>query len=145
MLPSRYNKRPHRPNGRDTLARLWQAMRVMRRFTTHSLQVTASQDGSEICYSLCWRYLQSLKREGYVVIDREPQGWPRQPAVYRLTRDSGPLRPIAHDRGRHVSIFDQNTLLIWRDGEPLDQYGNLVEDLDDYLARRSASQMKGRP
>lgn len=85
--------------GRHQADKIWQAMRMLRRFTVAELVAvvetsTASTVGS---------YASVLARTGFLRVQR----FHRAPASYLLIRNSGPTPPsIVH---RRTAVYDHNT------------------------------------
>lgn len=87
---------------------LWQAMRVMRRFTTLDLLTTC--EGVSI--DLVWRFVRPLHWAGYLYLEQpRVSGRPGSRDLWALVRDSGPLAPIVYRYERGVA--DQNTGERW--------------------------------
>lgn len=79
-------------------ARLWRAMKMLKRFTARELALAASIEDRPVRHQTAAAYLVNLGRAGY--LRREDNaGW-------RLIKDTGPLAPMIQ-RGKHV--YDQNT------------------------------------
>ncbi len=80
------------------LQRVWQSMRVMRRFSTANLQATAEAGESAVR-----KYLMALRRAGFVILVQERvSGRPGSRDVWALVRDSGPAAPIRRHDGSGV-------------------------------------------
>lgn len=89
------------------LARVWQSMRVMRRFTTANLQATAEAGESAVR-----KYLMALRKAGYVrLVQQRSSGRPGSHDVWALVRDSGPVAPIRRADGS--GVFDYNANVLW--------------------------------
>jgi hypothetical protein len=72
------------------LQKVWQAMRVMRRFTTAELLMTT--DASE---SAVMKYSRALAQAGYLrCVRARVSGRAGSRDVWQLVRDTGPLAPI---------------------------------------------------
>ena len=85
------------------LARVWQSMRVMRRFTTANLQATAEAGESAVR-----KYLMALRQAGYVrLVQARSSGHAGSRDVWALVRDSGPAAPIRRADGS--GVYDPNT------------------------------------
>ena len=92
------------------LQRVWQAMRVLRRFSTAELMMTT--DASE---SAVMKYVRALARAGYLQCAKPRcSGRAGSRDVWQLTRDSGPLAPIRRWDGS--GVYDRNAGVAW----PLD-------------------------
>lgn len=91
-------QRRHQPSARQ---RMWQSMRILRRFTIGDLEATAeaTRHGAQ-------RYVSGLERAGYLTRAAERVSGVRGGAVqFRLVRDSGPQAPVLY-RG---AVRDLNT------------------------------------
>lgn len=88
-------RRDHRERS-TTRARLWQAMRILRRFTVGELQVT-----SECHPPVARMYLCGLARCGYV----KPLAGRGPAASYQLLKNTGPRYPRI---GRDGTLYDPN-------------------------------------
>lgn len=89
------------------LQRAWQAMRVLRRFTTADVIMTA-----EVGESACRKYLRGLALTGFVALERERvSGRAGSRDVWRLVRDTGPKAPIRRWDG--TGVYDPNTGDAW--------------------------------
>lgn len=113
---ARHVRGPHRaPNGTQkkgthqdrkalspTRYRLWQSMRVLRRFTSSQLAAT-----SEVSYGATKRYVRELTRAGYLkeVTPPRPHRGREGEAIKVLARDSGPKPPRVRGDG---TVFDPN-------------------------------------
>lgn len=104
-----FQKKP-RPN--DIRAKAWQAMRIMRRFTSPQIQTT-----SGISESNANHYLRALQRAGFIrVITQNESGKPGSFTLYQIARNSGPLHPIVWGNGQ---MYDCNTGIVY--GEAKDK------------------------
>lgn len=93
------------------LRRAWQAMRVLRRFTTADIIMTA-----EVGESACRKYIRALARAGFLAHERERvSGRAGSRELWRLARDTGPKPPIRRWDGN--GVFDQNTGVEWAFGD----------------------------
>ena len=89
------------------LQRVWQSMRVMRRFTTADLQTTAEAGETAVL-----KFTRALHLTGYLRLDRPVvSGRAGSRNVWVLRRDSGPLPPIRREDGS--GVFDPNTRIVW--------------------------------
>lgn len=89
------------------LQRVWQSMRVMRRFTTANLQATAEAGESAVR-----KYLAALRRAGFVrLVQARVSGRPGSRDVWALVRDSGPAAPIRRADGS--GVYCPNTQVLW--------------------------------
>lgn len=86
---------------RHKRARLWQAIRILRDFTTGDLMAVAEQDNRKAV--LTW--LAQLRRAGYLHVQRDMGH--RNENRYRLIRNTGPVCPSLVHRGR--ALYDHNT------------------------------------
>ena len=69
--------------------RMWQSMRILRRFTSGDLQATA-----EVGASHSQKYVRMLLQAGYLrVVQAKQSGVTGGHAVYQLIRDTGPHAP----------------------------------------------------
>jgi hypothetical protein len=85
---------------RTQYARIWQAIRVLRTFTTRDLiAVCELQSRGTLDY-----FLGALRGAGYLGVAQPRSG---VAGSYRLIRDTGPLAPVAQKKRRIV--FDANT------------------------------------
>lgn len=90
----------------------WQAMRVMRRFTSHQLRMVI--DGAISARNLA-KYLVGLERCGYLrVVAPRLRGVAGSCQTYQLCRDSGPVGPILWNNGQ---CWDCNEEKVY--GDPL--------------------------
>ncbi len=95
---------------KDIRQRAWQAMRIMKRFTTFDIRATAGIGESNLR-----NYIKALHKAGYLALVKERRsGENLGHAVWRLARDSGPKHPILRVEG---GMFDPNTGLVWMDGK----------------------------
>lgn len=89
------------------LQQAWQAMRVMRRFTSADILVTAAVGESAL-----HKYLQLLGRTGYIRLAQpRVSGRPGSRHVWAMVRDTGPVAPIRRKDG--TGVFDRNTCKVW--------------------------------
>jgi len=115
---------PRAQNDRDALQRVWQAMRIKRRFTIPELQAAAGEIGKPVHYVHVHRYLSALRRAGYVRLVRSYRGRIGEHAVFQLACDSGPLRPLV----RQKMVFDPNMRLWWDHEKAFTPRGELIAD-----------------
>lgn len=98
------------------LQRVWQSMRIMRRFTSADLMTT-----SEAGETAVQKYVRALAAAGYLrLVQARVSGRPGSRDVWLLLRDSGPLAPIRRRDG--TGVFDSNTHQVWN------LKGELVQD-----------------
>jgi len=71
--------------------KLWQSMRIMRRFTLPQLMATSGATESPTR-----AYVNALKRAGFLAVRRPAQGMAGAYAVYQLLQDSGPQHPTTN-------------------------------------------------
>lgn len=90
--------RAHKPTG--VRSRIWQSMRVLRRFTVPDLAATA-----EVSEDRAREFVRWLHRIGYLRQLRHATGNPGGHALYQLVRDTGP-KPVRVGRD---GIYDPNT------------------------------------
>jgi hypothetical protein len=91
--------------------RLWNSIRVLKRFTAAQIEATA-----EVSPANLQKYLLALDRSGYLVKVRPKQnGCPGGHALWRLARDSGPRAPIVRNDGSGVYDPNQDQLYPGRD------------------------------
>lgn len=83
--------------------RIWQAMRIMREFSTPDL-AAACELGDNPRIALA--YISALRRAGYLRT-RQPQRGIHRPAIHTLVRNTGPHPPAIVHRG--VTVWDPNT------------------------------------
>lgn len=90
---------------------VWQAMRIMRRFTHVDLQITCPLLGAEASR----HYVSRLRHCGYIqrVALRRP-GQPGSRDTFALVRDTGPVAPVL--RHASCSVLDVNTGKAWGKG-----------------------------
>lgn len=81
-------------------ARIWQAVRVMRRFKVADIEMA-----TELKNGAIGLFLRTLARAGYLQVVFKARGL--RPTVYQLVRDSGPLPPMRRTDGS--GMWDQNT------------------------------------
>lgn len=82
--------------------KVWQAMRVLRRFTVADLVATA-----EVGESLARKYVRALAQAGHLVNARpRVSGRPGSWELWQLLRDSGPQAPI---KRTHGGVYDPNS------------------------------------
>lgn len=125
--------RPH--NDRDALQRVWQAMRILRRFTIPQLQATAGENGQSVHYVHVHRYLAALRRCGYMFLVRPYGGRPGEHAVFRLALDSGPLRPLV----RQGMLFDPNWRIWFENEKTFTPRGEVITNIRDYLRTKEVA------
>lgn len=100
----------HRPVT-DTRQKVWNSIRVLKRFTTAQIEATA-----EVRRDNLRKYLSALDRAGYLVLVRPKQnGKALGHAVWRLARDSGPQHPLPRRDGSGVYDPNHDTLYPYRD------------------------------
>lgn len=98
------------------LQRVWQSMRILRRFDTGQLQATAEAGETAVA-----KYVKALRQAGYLRVEvARVSGRPGSRDQLALVRNSGPLAPIR--RRDSTGVFDPNTRCVWG----LD--GKLLED-----------------
>lgn len=89
------------------LQRVWQSMRIMRRFTIGDLMTT-----SEAGKTAVEKYVAALRKAGYLrLVHNRVNGRAGSRDVFALARDTGPLAPIR--RKDNTGVFDPNTDLVW--------------------------------
>lgn len=83
--------------GDQARQKMWNSMRILRRFTTADLQATA-----EIGNSHCRKYVKRLLDAGYLrVAQPKREGVSGGHAIYALVRDSGVHAPRISKDGAH--------------------------------------------
>lgn len=98
------------------LQRVWQSMRIHRRFTAPDLMTTAEAGETAV-----HKYLKALHAAGYLRLAQpRVSGRPGSFDLWALVRDSGPLAPIRRRDGS--GVFDPNTQQVWS------LQGQLVQD-----------------
>ena len=99
-----YNLRTQAPG----LQRVWQSMRILRRFTVVDLMTTAELGDSAIS-----RYVRALAKAGFLRLAQPLQnGHIGSRNVWQLVRGlDSPLAPIA--RTNRSAVFDPNTGVAW--------------------------------
>lgn len=117
------------------LQRVWQSMRVMRRFTTADLQTTAEAGETAVL-----KFTRALHQAGFLRLDKPiVSGRPGSRNVWLLVRDSGPLPPIRREDGS--GVYDPNTGIAWgMQGLPMAPATDI-----DVLARGLASRASDQP
>lgn len=93
----------HRIWNRQPVARdrIWQSMRVLRRFTQPELEATAEAGRDNVR-----KYVRGLVYAGYLRIDKPKQeGRKGGHPIYQLVRDTGPRAPRLQSDG---STWDPN-------------------------------------
>lgn len=106
MTPKRRNatRRIHVGKGKDgshKRGKLWQAIRILRTFTTHELQAVTELENRASAVTFCGQ----LRRAGFLTVQRGNEGR-HQPVRYHLVRDSGPLVPSLCHGG--ADMYDPN-------------------------------------
>jgi len=88
-------------HGTQARQRMWQSMRVLRKFTAAEIVATA-----EVGASNASKYIRSLVRTGYLrVVTPKQEGVTGGHAAYLLVRNSGPYAP----RIGKQDVLDPNT------------------------------------
>lgn len=100
MAPRRSVLRMCRRQTNAPLDRAWQAMRILRTFSTPDILATAECNRSSFT-----RYLKGLEATGYVRVTRQYKARWHVPKAWFLVRDSGPLRPHLQSDG---IVWDRN-------------------------------------
>ncbi|MEN2979964.1 hypothetical protein P7L78_09090 [Tistrella bauzanensis] len=96
---------PRGRRGEALCHRLWQSMRIRKRFTIDGLLDDALRPSDHKPARLAMTYIRPLVRAGYLVeMPRPPTGGDR---IWRLIRDTGPLAPTVRTKVRIV--HDNNT------------------------------------
>ncbi|WP_347279607.1 hypothetical protein [Plasticicumulans sp.] len=86
----------------DSRQRIWNAIRIYKRFTAFQILSGAGLNKSNV-----QKYLRALERAGYIAIARKKaSGKTLGHAVYRLCRDTGPAHPLPRRDGS--GVWDQN-------------------------------------
>lgn len=117
------------PAGARTQA--WQAMRVMRRFTTADILTTSEIEKSNLDV-----YLRGLYRTGYLVLVHDRvNGRPGSRNVWQLVRDTGPSAPFY--RRSDGSMLDANTGFVY------DRHGRVIEQPEPPEPKRPAARKGG--
>lgn len=99
---------------RHTRDRIWQSMRIMRRFTVHDLMATAVSN-----YDNTSKFITALADVGVLRCEIPSGARPgvpcRQPAVWKLARDLGPITPqvrrLPGEPGRVIFDHNKNQIL----------------------------------
>ncbi|HNW35236.1 MAG TPA: hypothetical protein PKM25_09915 [Candidatus Ozemobacteraceae bacterium] len=81
-------QKPFAYKPRTDRERIWQSIRIMRRFTLNDLVSTA-----EVTYDMARIYVAQLRRTGLVVLVSRHGNQAGSWAQYRLVRDCGPVPP----------------------------------------------------
>lgn len=101
-------RRQHHPG----IQQVWQAMRIMRRFSLPELVTTTTPP---VAYKTAAKYVARLRRCGYVRLTQPRHlGQPGSRDQLALVRDTGPAAPIP--RHQAVAVYDPNTGRNWGDG-----------------------------
>lgn len=94
------------PVARD---RIWQSMRVMRRFTQPDLQATAEAGRDNVR-----KYVRGLVAAGYLrIVKPKDSGRKGGHPIYQLVRDTGPRAPRLQSDG---STWDPNEHHVYHGG-----------------------------
>lgn len=89
------------------LQRVWQSMRVMRRFTSAELIATAEAGETAV-----QKFIKAMHLTGYLRLQvPRVSGRAGSRDVWVLVRDSGPIVPIRRYDG--TGVFDPNTGVFW--------------------------------
>lgn len=92
------------------LDRVWQSMRILRRFDTADLVATAEAGRSGV-----EKYVRALGAAGFLrLIEARVNGRPGSRDQWALVRDTGPLAPIVR-REKSRTVYDANTRATWGD------------------------------
>ncbi len=95
----------------DTRQKVWNSIRVLKRFTSAQIEATA-----EVGQRNLNTYIRALSRAGYLALVRPRQsGKSLGHAIWRLSRDSGPQHPLPRRDGSGVYDPNQDTLYPYRD------------------------------
>lgn len=92
---------------RDNVFRgkVWQSMRVKRRFTMPDLCRTSTEKYEQSCYENIKKWVKKLENHGYVE-KTGPRTFRRvgEFQAYRLVRETGPVHPVTCDKcGKSLS------------------------------------------
>jgi len=82
------DQKPFAYKPRTDRERIWQSIRILRRFTLNDLVATA-----EVTYDMARIYVALLRRAGLVSVVTPHGNKAGSWAVYRLVRDAGPVSP----------------------------------------------------
>lgn len=95
-MSGRTGMRKRTPLGADQArSRMWQSMRVLRRFSSADMQATA-----EVSPNHSQKYLRGLLDAGYLrLLQPRQSGYTGGHAVYQLIRDTGPHAPRIGKQG----------------------------------------------
>lgn len=105
MARSEGSRSTRRPTN-QVRTKLWQSMRILRRFTSADLAMTAEAGRSNTQH-----YMRALANAGYLLLVRpRVSGSPGSRHLWQLVRDAGPQMPIVWTDGR---VFDPNTGKTW--------------------------------
>lgn len=97
-----FTVRKQRSRGYHKRQQLWQAMRILRTFTAYELQAVTEAPSRGPALTFC----AQLRRAGYLGVQYGCRR-AREPARYRLLRDTGPQVPWVIHRG--AAMYDPNT------------------------------------
>ena len=93
-MPGKKGMVNSKPRRNAVRRKVWQSMRIMRRFTTPDLCRTASATESNVR-----KFVRRLAIHGYVAVQTKNQsGFAGSRTVWRLVRDVGPDYPMRCDR-----------------------------------------------
>lgn len=90
---------------RSPAQNMWTAMRQMKSFSPRDLAAHATTEETEVTLDAAQDYCRALLGAGYLAVARKAVPG-KVPAIYRLTRDTGP-RPPREKRVR--AVIDDNT------------------------------------
>lgn len=90
---------------RSPAQNMWTAMRQMKSFSPRDLAAHSATEDTEVTIEAAQDYCRALLGAGYLAVARKAVPG-KVPAIYRLTRDTGP-RPPREKRVR--AVIDDNT------------------------------------
>ena len=96
-------------------ANMWRTMRMLARFDFHELAAHASTTEHEVAVGNAKKYVSMLFQAGYLTIVKpaEKLGRANKPAVYSLTKNTGPKPPMIQ---KLKTVYDQNlNEVVWQE------------------------------
>ncbi|MBD2006326.1 MULTISPECIES: hypothetical protein [Cyanophyceae] len=88
----------------DPKARMWKAIRILKKFTLADLQGTA-----EVPSKVAWKYVNFLCRTGFLHLLNPDARRSASKRVYMLARNTGPISPTVCRLGKREQVLDFNT------------------------------------
>jgi len=97
------------------VANIWRSMRMLSKFSTLDLTLHSSTPSAPVSEATVKAYCTMLLATGYLRVLQKADPVKGRKAVYRLIRNDGPKPPMIQ---RVKQVFDPNTGLVYRKGEP---------------------------